>query len=307
MSPFTDITIINWLSHVAESTNRFAATIRTYRSAISTLHAESEWGHLPNPAQSIRVGRFMTGLERERAPYEALVRRSRLPTVDVTGNLLCELEPISRGNTPHTIMCWAAATLGTFAILRIGELIATRLNSDRFLKVDQIKFYRDEDGRTLVGLLAPGVDIDKYEKPDHFKLHLGATKTDQLGRGTTKVVGAGLGVRAMWRWMHLRRDMEIKYSRTTNELFRVPGADSLTVTQVISHIQDGLESKGRGRPKITGKGFRRGGASTLVGGNTPAADAAAAGGWKSIAMLDTYANREAKERRALAVSKKMAP
>ena len=107
----------------------------------------------------------------------------------------------------------------------------------------------------------------------------------------------------MWKWFCLRSSL----GATSPALFSLPNGEYLTEAMVISHIQDGLEKLGRGRPKITGKGFRRGGASTLIGNNVPRVEAAAAGGWKSLAMLDTYANAASKQKRALMVSRNMAP
>jgi hypothetical protein len=79
----------------------------------------------------------------------------------------------------------------------------------------------------------------------------------------------------------------------------------VTLRQVTDYLKDTLESLGHGRPHITGKAFRRGGASALVASNTPAAAAAAAGRWKSLAMPLVYANHAAKQSQALEISRAM--
>ena len=129
--PVNESTFIEWITYIASTTSLFAATIGTYRSAISTLHAESDWGHLPNPVNTARVSRIIDGIKREKAPREASLRLQREPTVDVTGELLSELEIHQPLATPLTTMCWAAACLGTFAILRISEFIPSPKRVDR--------------------------------------------------------------------------------------------------------------------------------------------------------------------------------
>src|SRR5690606_38348736 len=123
------------------------------------------------------------------------------------------------------------------------------------------------------------------------------------GQSPPRVVAARMAVEALWRRMRLR----VEIGAEGPELFRAPGEQPLPTTKLLDFLCDWLQATGHGRVHLTGKAFRRGGASGLIAGGVPRADAAAAGGWKSLAMLDTYASTQAKKERAVAVSRGMAP
>jgi hypothetical protein len=248
------------------------------------------------------ISRLLKGIARDRAGEETKVRTERIPTIEITPSLLVEIEPVSQGETPDEVMKWAAICLGTFGLLRIGELLGSNRHTNRILLTSQIRFYVKPNSEQIAELLPRNTRIDRFELPDRFTISLGATKTDQFARSAPRPIAAKPAVRAMWRWIHLRRDI----GATCPELFRYSNSPSLSYPDLISFLQDLLESTGRGRSKITGKAFRRGGASGLIGNNVNREDAAIAGGWKSLSMLDTYANKESKNRRAIQVSRDMA-
>ena len=146
--------------------------------------------------------------------------------------------------------------------------------------------------------------------PDHFVVQLFDTKADQHGTNPPHAVAAPLAVAAMWRWMIARRSLartaaaSSSSGTTPDFLFALPGTSAIALPQVVTYLQDLLESRGHGRPHITGKSFRRGGASDLVAANVPADAAAAAGRWKSAAMPLVYANRVAKQSQSLEISRR---
>jgi len=60
-------------------------------------------------------------------------------------------------------------------------------------------------------------------------------------------------------------------------------------------------------PQLTGKAFRRGGASAMLRSGASIPDIMAAGRWKTPAMVGVYANAEAKRARAAAASRALNP
>lgn len=296
--PFTTDVAAEWLASVAQSGKHSAATIRTYRSAISTMHAESEWGGTPNPVASEVIERLMRGIARAKAESDAAARAARPRTIELTPALMLRLEPVARGDSPEEIMKWAAACTAVFALLRPSELLGSPQHRDRALRPAQITFFaRPGEERTVEPSGgAPAV-------PDRFEIALGATKTSQLGGGPARIVAARPAVQALWRWMCLREAI----GADGPELFRAPKQRALATTELLAFLCEWLRATGHGAVHLTGKAFRRGGASGLIAGGVPRADAAAAGGWKSLAMLDTYASAQAKKERAAAVSRGMAP
>jgi hypothetical protein len=253
--------------------------------------------------QGERVARVLDGIKRSLASRDQAIRETKARALDLTPAILGRLAPIILRDDAGSTMCWAAANLGTYGVLRIGELLTSKAHPERALKEDRVLF-RNEANQA-VHYLPCADEIDESEYPHHFRLDIGMTKT---GIAAPRFVAARPAVEAMWRWIHVRRDLARKRGTTAvTDLFRMPGEAPLTLKSLTGFLQDQLESLGLGRPQLTGKAFRRGGASSLVAGNVPRRDAANAGGWASTAMLEVYASDEAKERRAIAVSRAMEP
>jgi hypothetical protein len=295
---------MNWFAAVAEGSETFSSTIRTYRSALSLLHHEGPQRHLPNPLDSEALTRLIKGITREKSASEKIARNARsIATIEITPEELLALEPIARGDSPESIAKWAAITLGTFGLLRIGELLGQR-DGTRILQTTDIRFYLDSHSRDEAGLLPHADEIPRHALPDHFTVTFGSTKADQLGKNPPLGIAARPAVAAMWRWVHTRRDNGIDCPELWKFSCRHP---TLALSSLVSYLQDWYESLRKGRPHITGKAFRRGGASGLVSTGVPREDAAAAGRWRSQAMVETYANAQSKQQRALLINRQMAP
>ena len=171
------------------------------------------------------------------------------------------------------------------------------MNRDRALKLEQLTLYAAGAGNQQQRY-PPAPNADRC----HFTMSLGSTKADQAGRNKPIAIAARPAVQAMWRWLILRHSLGV----ASPELFRLPRTDPLTFAQLKEYLQDLLESMGRGRPHITGKAFRRGGASALYAAGEMPDDAAALGHWKDSRMVEVYANQLAKDKRQLEMSRRMA-
>lgn len=301
--PASASVLAEWLTSLAEAGHLRARTIGTYRSAISTYHAESAWGHLPGPTESPMIQRVMKGITVKLRAADAAARAALPPTTDLTPALLADIEATARGDTPASIMRWAAACTYTYGLFRSSELLGSPQHRERAITAAQVTFYMlaDSDRRAL--LLPVGTDVTAYAAPDRFAIRLGATKTDAAGSAPPRVIAAPPAVNALWRWFHARRDE----GAAGPLLFHARGESPLQMPQLLDYLELHRAAAGAGDGRLTGKTFRRGGASALVAGNVPRADAAAAGGWRSESMLEVYANQAAKNQRAIAVSRSMAP
>lgn len=298
--PVTADHLLAWLAHEASSVSpyRTARTIGTFRSAISTMHAESAWGAQPSPIDDPRITRFCKGVVVSKRSSDKAKQSERIESIDITPELLLEMEPFAITDaTSYQLMSWAAACTGTFALLRLNELLGAHMNRNRVLKLDQITLYS----------AGAGNQRQRYPPaPDHercfFTIALGPTKADQAGRNKPIAVAARPAVQALWRWLIHRHALGV----SSPELFRLPHHDPLTFPQLKEYLQDILESMGRGRPHITGKAFRRGGASALHAAGEQPDDAAALGHWRNSRMVEVYANQRAKDQRQLEMSRRMA-
>lgn len=285
--PVTEANLANFLAHLATQTKLLPATIKTYRSAINTMHAESEFGTLPGAAESAVVNRVIKGIARERTAVEKAARAARRPTTDLTPDLLATLAPCATDSAPQAIMLWAAVCTGTHGTLRVSELIGSSQNPERALRPEQIVF-RDA-ARRVVPHVGASTGV---ATPASFDIRLRETKTDQMALfDQTATVAAPIAVSALWRWVALRR-------ADCPTLFE----QRLKFPAIGEYLRSLCEKAGLGRPHFSGKCFRRGGASGALASGASREDIAAAGRWKSHAMIDLYANSAAKEARALKLS-----
>lgn len=283
------------------------SSIRIYRSALSTWWVERmlELGvQRPNPTQDDSVSRVLKGLEKTLLPMKLKRAAAASAPVAMTPELIERLRPVLWGASPHAMMRFAAITTGTYALLRPGELLGSAQHRDRALRAEQITFHASALP-SPVGLLANGVTTDEYAMPDHFTIApLGVTKADPLAHNGPIDVAGAPAVRALWEWMHLRRDMAPEEG---DSLFQVPQHKALSCSEIVSALVDAVELTDGTRPNITGKCFRKGGASGLLAAGSARPDIAAQGRWRNVAMVETYASAMAKQARALAVSRSMAP
>lgn len=307
----TAVTAAEFIAALGQEGRLCSRTIGVYRSALSTWRLQSTLADGPNPLLSVAVERVIKGIVRERQPIEAEARSVRLSTIDVTPALLDALQPFlvpsfPGGRSPHRLMRWAAANVATYALLRPSEALGSPQHPDRALLASQITFFMSK-GSDHVGALGPvGVDPATLPLPDHFTIALGPTKADQQGLNPPIAVAARPAVLALWVWMHRRRDLALA-KPSEPQLFCVPGFAALRLPELTEAIADACVASGRPRPHLSGRAFRRGGASGLMAGGAARPDMRRAGRWRSNAMPEVYASAEAKAERALEASRAMAP
>lgn len=253
-------------------------------------------GEGQNPLAHPAIGLVLDGIARVWAVRERRQRAERGITLAITPQILADLRVAWPTQEPEASMLWAAATLACYAALRPSELLGSAQHRDRALKAESISFLR-RDGAILSRATA-GAQL-----PDRFTIQLGPTKTDQRGFASAKVVAGATAVEALWRWCGMREAFGI----TSPLLFACEGCAPLAATRLFGTLRQACLDTGRGKVKITGKCFRRGGASGLVGQGVPNADVARVVGWASVRTVETYTDQAALERRALVASRRMEP
>lgn len=275
-----------------------ARTIGTYRSAISTMHEESEYRLRPNPVDDPHVARLIKGYARTNAAAENAVRETRPETIVITPTLLTtHAAYFTLGHTPQDAMTWAAVCLGAFSGIRINELLGSAQHPERRITTDRIIFYQPGPGKRVATI---HVSLPAPETPSYFTLDLGATKADASGRKGLRTIAAPLAVAAMWKWMNM-----LDSSRARSPSLLLSADYDLTLPRLVCWLQDCFETMGQGRPNITGKVFRRGLASELESSTLPRAAAAEFVGWSTSSMLGVYSSKEAKAARDLAISRSL--
>ena len=136
---------------------------------------------------------------------------------------------------------------------------------------------------------------------------LEATKADQKATNEPVPVAAAPAVRALWRWMHTRRDVLGMDGSTRPAVFCLPDQSPLTSTALTRSISSWLGELGVTDAVVKGRTFRRGGASALMASGAARSDVALVGRWRTQRMTEVYSNDMAKRARRLEMSRRMAP
>ena len=282
-----------WLTAMAEAGGRTAATISQYKSALHTLFASTQpFTDLgPNPLEHPKLKRLLTGISNAKAGPERAAYAASLQCSPLTFDLVRRLRSVHSNSDPREVMLYAAIALATAACMRPSELLGSSTYPERALLADQVTFYVSERTDTPVLPTAEGA-------ASRCTVTLVATKTHT--RGEQRFVSAPEAVQALWAW-HL-----VSGARGSNPLFQRSGV-ALTTSALIGHLRRKLAQIGFGHLYVTGKCFRRGGASTLSALGAHPADIAAAGGWATgSAVWQTYANApEVRRARAVQVNAQM--
>lgn len=193
-----------------------------------------------------------------------------------TGNKPAKREPITAGvlaliqtqldlNKLYDATIWAAFTMGTFALLRLGEFTVPdtygrRAQPEEFeaivLRWRHIEWYDELGNRTVMR----GGRFQKL--PREYRLLLPASKTDPFRQSVTIRVFAPMAVQALSNLAELR-GANIKFN---DPLFMDPAANNgpFSREQLLGALGTALENCGLNPDDYNGHSFRRGGAQTLA-------------------------------------------
>jgi hypothetical protein len=282
-----------WLTAMAEAGGRTANTIAQYKSALHTHFAslQSFADHGPNPLSHPKLQRLLTGISNAKAAPEQAARTASPACQPLTFDIVRALRTI-HGDGQRDVMMYAAIATATAAALRPSELLGSSDYPDRALRADQVTFYDAANQRVPPSHLGVA----------YCTIRLEVSKTHQGRREDERVISAPEAVQALGRWMVARA--AVPHCR----LFQLSDDKPLTTNALVGHLRRKLTAIGRGDMKVTGKCFRKGGASTLAALGVPAADIVTAGGWASGSSVwrEHYAHfPDVKRARAVQVNAQM--
>lgn len=296
---FTPERIADWLAALADGGRHCAATIRAYKSALSTWHigraGPRDQG--PNPAQHPYVTRVLDGIQRHKAPHEQAKRLAAPPPANAIDPqwIASELVPRHPPGNPRLAMRLAAIALGSAGAMRPSEYMGSAHHPERAPTRDQLTFFDGNDERR--GERHPG---DNGPVPAQARYLLRVSKTDQHHRGTSKTIAAGFAVTALWNWCLAHGP----WAQPSDPLFALNGK-LLLPAQLMAHVASELKATGRDPAGTTLKGTRRGAASALLTAGASTADIQVAGHWKGASSQQHYFTKEARRAHAARVNRSL--
>jgi len=302
LSTISERDIVEWLTHLANSTSHTTNTIRAYLSGLKYFYTQ-ETLRTPGPFSSVAVDLCIKGIIRLKAPAEKVARDIKPRSIDITTAMLSRVLTLLQRNpfTPRLLMMWAAATMGTYALLRPGEFLGVKQNHEDGLPVTAITFYSHLTENIEVSLPPANHPIERYPVPVRYTIQLGITKADQRGQNAPHPVAARVAVEAMWRWLHHRRMGGAQGA----QLFRMPNQPALSKAAILDWLTSLLRILEYKNFVLSGRSFRRGGASSYTAMGLTPQQVAPAGRWSSAAMVNVYSSKQSKAQRAAILSSAM--
>jgi len=189
-------------------------------------------------------------------------------------------------------MHYAALTLAVASAARPSEIFGSTTHPDRALRTRQIRFYVDAAGR--IQIHANASVIDMQPQPHHLELELEVSKTDQRRGGRIKIISAATAVAAMWRHC-----CDHGVNDDDDRLFAMGGVQ-LTCNALLVRLKRELIADGQHElaSSLSGRSFRRGGASTLSATGIDDVDIARLGWTASSNVGLTHCANDPKVQRA---------
>lgn len=289
--------LCDWLAAMADRGTVCANTIKVYRSAMSTWHTERAGPNAAatNPAEHPYVARLITGITRAKAPLEQ-AKREQAPANTLSLDWIIRVVvPRHPQSNPRLARLLAALCLGTAGALRPSEFLGSALHPDRAPTRSQLRFF--DGSAEHVGERTPR-EGEAVPEQARFVLHV--AKTDQVRRGTHKVIAAPFAVAALWRWCLAHGP----WSCGSIPLFELEGK-LLLPAQLREHLVAELTATGQVAEGVTLKGARRTAASTLLAAGASPAEIQVAGHWKAISSQQHYFSTEARRAAAARVNKSL--
>ena len=217
-------------------------SIKTYLAGIRCLQIQKSLGN-PFANGWPRLEYVLSGIKRVESRSGPPVKK-RLP---ITIDVLCRLKDVwlSAPLVPDNIMLWAAACVGFFGFLRVGEFT-----------VSTPRAY-DPDVHLNLSDLA----LDNHSNPSVIQLRIKQSKTDPFREGINiflgKTDGAICPVQAVIKYITVR-------SPNPGPLFVLSEGTPLTRGYLVSRLQDALQRAGLDESAYNGHSFRSGAATTAA-------------------------------------------
>lgn len=244
------------------------SSIKTYLFGIASWHVEEG---LPSPLSAFHIWRCWKGMKRWKGDAE---KRERFP---ITTTVLASIKPLMKLKEPYDRLMWAAFTLGTCGLLRLGEFAVSSSKDDRILRWRHIDWYSDE-GRRF-----PLREGKVNEAASEYRVLLEASKTDPFRKGVTIRVCAPMAVSAMRAHCNGLQEPPAFNGPVFDLRYKLDRSEAVVLSRdvVVKSIHSYLSGIGFEAKKYNGHSFRKGGAQSLADAQVSVDTIQAMGRWSS--------------------------
>jgi hypothetical protein len=268
--PATQESLCVWITHSAERDLKplKPSTLRTYLSYLSSIHEEC--GYTDFLADKPLVFRCWKGIKRSKGEQKLLRR-------PITTEIIALIRSKVAGKSFQAKSFYAAASLATYGLLRMGEFTVNKAESNpfRLLTLQQIKLFDSNQCPISIS------SINNYHRVSYLSLTLLVSKTDPFRQSVTIHVGHHIPVQAMLQYLKVHPAL----NTSSSPLFvRNPNAtplEPLDRASMIDATRAVLSSLNLPSNEYHGHSFRKGGATSLAAAGVSDSLIQLLGRWRS--------------------------
>lgn len=258
------------------------STIKTYSYGIGNLHRELGFGDWPQNLSLFH--RCMKGIKRELGEKS----NTNLVRYPITTNILSEIYSTLSLHIPTHLVFWAAATMATYGLFRMGEFClsskpssissSTSSSSSSSLTTTAATTVEPKDYQlltlhqiTLYNASQHQVHLQHfhlYSTVTYYTIGLRSSKTDPFRKGVIIHIGHTIPVQAMLHYLRIHPCIKQFTSKVTTDTPKIPlfiYKDQILTREIMIHnLRLTLDQLGHDSSKYHGHSFRRGGATSLL-------------------------------------------
>lgn len=252
--PATQTSLCLWLSHCASrpAKSLLPSTMRTYLSGLSTLHEEMGFPNMMDGKPL--VARCYKGIKK--ALGSGPGKRIRRPiTTSILAKVKAHLVP-----SFTTTLFYAAATLATYGLLRMGEFTTNErpdaASAFKLLTLAQLQLHAED------GSIVPSTSREQWTHVTNLSLLLRVSKTNPFRQTVRVRVWNAVSVQAMLDYLRIHPCL----ANTTAPLFVMSATchKALTRDAMIQATRAVLKHCGYDESQFSGHSYRKGGATSLA-------------------------------------------
>jgi hypothetical protein len=242
--------VVLWITWLAGTKLVGFKTIKTYLAGLTATTIDS--GFKDPIKDGNIIYRLLRGIKRTHGTQP---KQIRLPITSAIIRKLVARIPRHQQSYEDKLL-FAAASTGTFGLLRAGEFVQTDHNQTQLLTLMQLNLFNSQNNPINIHNASP----EQFATAQYYTIHLAQSKADPFRFGADIVIGNTIAVQAMIDYLIIHPTRVIP----TSTLFVDRNGHNLTRSQLMINIRQHLiHCHVKDAHLYHGHSFRKGGAQTL--------------------------------------------